>query len=220
MFFKFVAALTVLAVLGVGYYVSQKGSDAISSLGDRLRGQTPATGTDSKDKVCSTLSASERVDILGRPTPYEIKNVEGALDPYTCRWAIQSARNAPYLEVIAAPADAWAKDLRSHLSDGAVRPSIRPQVAKLLAAGTITPAVGCRVARMIFEADGAPHGVVRTVTKAPGTAQGSGALLAQSCVHDTYYGIFLLNPGRPLDGPYRLKLTGYLHKVEQRLTAA
>jgi hypothetical protein len=78
MSFRTVLVGVLLLILLGGGGLAWKGWDAVSDL---------VTKVEAKQEICSTLDESERLDLVGVETPTKLSNVEGSLDPYTCRWA-------------------------------------------------------------------------------------------------------------------------------------
>ena len=228
MLFRIVAVGVVLLVLagGVGAVLESRG--AISSLRDLI---ADPQGTDdgnqgdaerddrirAKRTICSTLDDATRQDLIGRATPVKLLNVEGSLDPYTCRWAPRRYRSVTaFVEVIAAPANTWALQVRGSLALMSIDQRLKTRLLGLLRRPKVTAADGCRFARALFEAGGGSRGAERTVTRST-VAGSTPSMAAQSCVGGTYYAVLVAAPDLRLDESLLGRTAAALRTVERRL---
>jgi hypothetical protein len=223
-FFRMIAVSVVLLVLAGGVYLTLQGRDALTAFGDRL--QNPPTTSDGHDgkrdrikakrKICSTLDDAERLDLIGVATPVRLLNVEGALDPYTCRWAVRRYRTVTaFVEVMAAPADAWAVEMRGQLALTSMDLGQKARLLDLLRKPDVTRAAGCRFARALFEMSGALRGAERTVTRST-AAGGTPSVSAQSCVDGMYYAVIVAAPGLRTDDSLLTRAAADLRAVERQ----
>jgi hypothetical protein len=98
--FRVVLAFVVLVGLVVVGGIAWKGWSALSGFAAEAQG---------KMRLCSSLTDTERMDLVGLPTPTRLAGVEGDLDRYSCRWATKDYKSVvAYVEVLSAPADEWA----------------------------------------------------------------------------------------------------------------
>ena len=224
-FFRLVSWSVVLLVVAGGVGLVLKSKDAISAFGDRLENPTSRTDGDedkldqikAKRKICSTLDDATRQDLIGRATPVKLLNVEGSLDPYTCRWAPRRYQTVTaFVEVIVVPANTWALEVRSSLALMSMDQRLKTRLLGLLRKPKVTAADGCRFARALFEAGGGPRGAERTVTRST-VAGSTPSMTAQSCVGGTYYAVLVTAPGLRLDDSLLNKMTAALRTVERRL---
>src|SRR5688500_15611129 len=104
---------------------------------------------------------------MGVETPTRLKNVEGSLDSFTCRWATSDTSSGSFVQVVSAPAGRWAEtvavELRSLPPTGDPRRmrQLRQAASKPLETG----ADACRFARRLFEISGAQNGAERLVAQ-------------------------------------------------------
>lgn len=198
----------LLFVLGAGS-LAWKGWDALSGFFDQV---------EAKQEICSTLDEADRRDLLGIDTPKKLLNVEGSLDPYTCRWATEDRTVPAYVEAVAAPADKWADQAKGALPSGlAGTDGKAANRFRKAAERGVTAADGCRFARLLFQATGAPRGASRVVAPVESDVTGAPAMLAQSCVGGTYAAVLVTAPGLKLDQALARKTARALRTVEARL---
>ena len=204
-----VLALAFVAVLVCGGVVVWTAWDSIS---DRVN------LAEEKQAICSTLEDEEREALVGVETPTILTNVEGALDPYTCRWAVDDYETVvTYVQTIVAPADKWAVEIRNSLlsQSGALDPERLSQIRKALNRPLETAADGCQFARALFKAGGAADGAVRIVAPSA-DAQGTPMMVAHSCVSGTYSAVMVTAPGLELDRQLARNTARALRTVENR----
>jgi hypothetical protein len=208
--FRTVLAVAFVAVLVLGGALIWTAWDSIS---DRVN------LADDKQAMCSTLEDDEREALVGVETPTILTNVEGALDPYTCRWATEDFETVvAYVQTVAAPADKWAVEIRNSLlsQTGALDPERLSQIRKAINRPLETAADGCRFARALFKAGGAADGAVRIVSPSA-DAQGNQMMVAQSCVDGTYSAVMVTAPGLQMDRQLARKTARALRTVEERI---
>jgi hypothetical protein len=208
--FRTVLLGVLLLILLGGGALAWKGWDAVSGF---------VAEVEAKQEICSTLDDAERLDLLGVETPTKLLNVEGSLDPYTCRWATKDYKTVvAFVEAVSAPADEWAVEARNTLASSAAAQDPMRASRLLKAAGKPprTAADGCRFARVLFEATGAPRGAKRVVGPSA-MATGAPMMMAQSCVDGTYSAVLVTAPGLELDRSLARKTAQALRTVEKRL---
>ncbi|MDQ4052082.1 MAG: hypothetical protein M3237_05200 [Actinomycetota bacterium] len=212
MTFRTVLAGALLVILVIAGGVAWKGWDAMTGL------DAPAGA---KQELCSTLDNDERMALVGVETPKTLTNVEGALDRYTCRWATEDFETvAAFVEVVAAPADEWALEIKNTLATRPANQDPRPLIQLREAARNPlrTAADGCRFAWVLFEASGAPDGAKRVVAPSAFGAQGVPMMMAHSCLEGTYSAVLVTAPGLALDRSLARKTAQALRAVEKRLS--
>lgn len=172
-----------------------------------------------KNEVCSTLDDDARLDLVGVETPKRLFPVEGALDRYTCRWATEDYKTVTtFVEVVSAPADEWAAGIRSKMASMDVGQVTKQsnRLLRMARKSVETPAEGCRLARVLFAASGAPPGATRVVRPTMST-NGTPMMLAHSCVDGTYSAVMVVAPDLELDRSLGRKTAQALRSVEKRL---
>jgi hypothetical protein len=220
--FKVLGALFVLIMIAAGAGLALKGKDVVSAFGGRLTDPQDPEGDEHgkkvpQRKICASLGPAQRRDLVGVATPVKLTQVEGALSPSTCRWTTQEGRaTTTFVDIVVAPADAWALQARDRLMLTSIDPERQAQLLALLEKPEVTAEDGCRFARALFEAGGAPGGAERTV--APTTRTGSTpAMLAESCVDGRYHAVLATAPRLRLDRALERRVAGALRHVERAI---
>lgn len=207
--FRVVMFGAFVLVLVVGGGVAWKAWDEVSGL---------IASSEADQELCSALDDAEREGLLGVATPTRLTNVEGSLDPYTCRWATEDYETvAAFVQVTSVPADTWAEEIQATLTTNPMaQDALSPQLLKAANSPLRTKADGCRFARVLFRSGGAPSGSERVV--APSTlGTGKPAMVAHSCVRGTYSAVLVTAPDLKFDRSLARKTAQALRTVEKRL---
>ena len=97
-----------------------------------------------------------------------------------------------------------------------IDPERQAELYAMLDKSDVGPEDGCRFARALFEATGAPGGAERTVSRTTGMGS-TPAMLAESCVEGRYHAVFATAPGLERDNALAAELSRDLRVVERRL---
>ncbi|MDZ5663609.1 hypothetical protein SFC79_17675 [Nocardioides sp. S-58] len=200
-----VGALVVIAV-AVGGMVASSWTD-ISAL---------VSGVRASSELCSTFDEDERLDLMGVETPTRMLDVEGSLDPYTCRWSTSDPSQGSFVQVVSAPAEQWAASVATALASQppAGDPRRVRQLRRAAAQPIATGADGCRFARRLFRLGGAPDGAPRLVAESLSTT-GEPMMMAQSCVDGRYAAVMVAKPAVAVDQALARRTDRALRRLEE-----
>ena len=198
-----VALVLMVGVLGAAGLVWQARNDGTGVL----------SRPDAEPGICDVLDEGTRRELLGMEAGTRMLNVEGSLDRFTCRYANTDVPEGAYVQVVSAPADAWAGEIAAAPSNG--NPQAQALIRAARAAGA-DPEQACRVALDLYRTGGARPGADRLV-QASTSSTGNPMVMGQSCVGGVFTSVSVTAPTLRVDRALQRRTADALRKVERQM---